>query len=111
MMQDIGPLSSSRQLSAIIDLLWLSVERKCALTVGRIETARFRAKNLWHVDHQGLRYIQQNPRSNSVYAKRAQDGAKIVWVIRLRDNQYIGCVDEGRIWRKPGLIRQEGATS
>ena len=61
---------------------------------------RFRAKKLNYVDHQGVRYVEQNPASSSDYAKRARAGAQIVWSIRLRDNQYLGYVEDGEVFMK-----------
>ncbi len=61
---------------------------------------RFQAKKLNYVDHQGVRYVEQNPNSSSAYAKRARAGAQIVWSIRLRDNQYLGYVENGEVFMK-----------
>lgn len=57
-------------------------------------------RKLYAVDHEGLRYVEQNLSSNSQFALRARRGAKIVWVIRLKDNQYVGYIEDGQIFKK-----------
>jgi hypothetical protein len=52
------------------------------------------------VDHQGLRYVEQNLRTKSEYAKRAREGARIVWVIRGRDNAWLGRIEDGNVWMR-----------
>lgn len=55
---------------------------------------------LYAIDYDGLRYVSQNPATNSQFALRARRGAKIVWVIRLRDNQYLGFIENGTVYHK-----------
>jgi len=61
---------------------------------------RFALKDLLYLDFNGLRYVQQNPKTSSEYAARARQGAKIMWIIRLSDNQYLGVVDNGQVYQK-----------
>lgn len=55
---------------------------------------------LYAIDHAGIRYVEQNCATNSQFALRARRGAKIVWVIRLRDNQYLGYTESGKVFKK-----------
>lgn len=57
-------------------------------------------RKLYAIDYEGLRYVDQNPATNSQFALRVRRGAKIVWVIRLRDNQYTGYIENGQIFKK-----------
>ena len=57
-------------------------------------------RKLYAIDHEGIRYVEQNLNTNSQFALRARRGAKIVWVIRLRDNQYTGYIETGIVYRK-----------
>lgn len=41
------------------------------------------------------RYVEQNPRTTSSWAKEARQGKRILWVIRRSDNKYLGRVVEG----------------
>ena len=55
---------------------------------------------LYAIDYDGIRYVAQNLSTNSQFARRARGGAQIVWAIRLRDNQYIGFIEDGKIYKK-----------
>lgn len=57
-------------------------------------------RKLYAIDYNGIRYVQQNTSTNSQYALRARRGAKIVWIIRLKDNQYLGYCENGITYRK-----------
>lgn len=57
-------------------------------------------RKLYAVDYDGIRYVEQNPATNSQFAHRARKGAKIAWVIRLKDNQYIGYIEDGQVFKK-----------
>lgn len=57
-------------------------------------------RKLYAIDHEGIRYVEQNQATNSQFALRARRGAKIVWVIRLKDNQYVGFIEDGVAYKK-----------
>lgn len=57
-------------------------------------------RKLYAIDYDGLRYVQQNPATNSQFALRARRGANIVWVIRLKDNMYTGFIEDEQIFKK-----------
>ena len=61
---------------------------------------QFTTSRVRYIDHEGLRYIEQNPRSSSEYARRARNGAKIMWVIRTRDDRWLGYVEDGKVYLK-----------
>lgn len=42
-------------------------------------------------------YLEQNPFSGSKYAKMAQEGAKILWIIHTKTGKYVGKVMDGRV--------------
>lgn len=93
----VGPVSKFPELCQI----WQGIVNKqqywafsgCAKPVGH-----FAAKNLYYVDHDGVRYVEQNPHTSSPYASRARQGAQIVWCIRLSDNQYLGYIENGEVY-------------
>lgn len=67
----------------------------------RIRTKTMGApERLVAVDHQGLRYIEQNTKTKSEYAKRVRAGARIVWVIRKRDDAWLGYICDGNVWMR-----------
>ena len=49
----------------------------------------------------GLTFLEQNPNKNSIYGQRAQQGAKIMWVIAnnrmSRRERWLGRVEDG-VW-------------
>lgn len=44
-------------------------------------------------------YLEQNPHSGSVWAHRAQDGDRILWVIHEPSGKYVGRVLNGKLER------------
>ncbi len=74
----------------------------------RLRTRIFK-RSLFAVEHEGIRYVEQNPKTQSVYAARARAGASIVWVIRVArkmDDQWVACnewigrIEDGVVWMK-----------
>ena len=65
------------------------------------------------LNYRGYLYLQQNPRSGSSYARRAcpPTNHRIIWVIRLREggDEYVGRIDEGIVWGKPGCFKTKTA--
>ena len=66
-------------------------------------TRRFAGGTIFGMDYQNRRYIEQNPKTSSQYAVQARSGVKIMWVIDLKFNEYLGRVDEGIVWARPLL--------
>lgn len=52
--------------------------------------AKYRSVNI-----AGYRFITQNPDKDSKFGRLAQAGVQITWIIRLRDNAWIGKVMDG----------------
>jgi hypothetical protein len=46
------------------------------------------------VEYEGLTYIEQNPHKSSQWAKEAQEGHQIMWVMRGR--QYLARIRDGK---------------
>ncbi len=51
------------------------------------------------VDYQGYRYLTQNPKTGSTYARMARTGRRISWVIDLASNQWIARIIDGTLTR------------
>lgn len=101
-MQDVGHLNQFPELNAIVWTIFRRQYLPVQLPDGNIIKAKcFSGKDLWYVDYEGSRYVEQNPKTGSSYAKKAQAGAKIVWVIRKGDGYYLGCVEGNRVFMKP----------
>lgn len=96
-MQGLGHVSQFPQLLA----LWLAITQhrpEVRFPDGTcLATRRFKEGKLFGIDYQGKRYVEQNPETHSAYAARARRGSKIVWVIDLRTNQYLGRIDEEQV--------------
>ena len=100
-MRDVGPLSEFPELSEIVGAIFNRQFLQVRLSNGQIiKAGAFQPKNLWYVDHAGMRYVEQNPNSKSEYADRAREGTRIVWVIRKSDSQYLGRVEGDRVFMK-----------
>lgn len=93
-MKNIGHVSQFPELHAI----WMAVMHHKNQTElpdrTRVSTRRFKGGKIFGIDHAGKRYIEQNPETHSAYAERARRGSKIMWVIDLNTNQYLGRIDE-----------------
>lgn len=62
----------------------------------------------------GFIYLTQNPNKNSQFGQKARQGSQIVWVIRDKDNEYVGRVIDGvvevklnGIWTTRGKFENE----
>lgn len=96
----IGEVGQYPALWAICSAIWLRLP-KFKLPGGKeISTKSFKGGDLWAVDLDGKRYVEQNPNTHSPFATRARDGAKIIWVIQLSDNKYLGYIEDGDIFMK-----------
>lgn len=102
-MKLVGHVSQWKELHAI----WLAVmlhKNQTELPDGtRIFTRRFKNGKLFGIDHAGKRYIEQNPETHSAYAERARRGSKIMWIIDLSTNQYLGRIDEEQVFMQEHL--------
>lgn len=82
----LGNLDQYPELAAIVGAIFSRV-RCFSLPDG----TRLRTKimgldyDCFGVDHHGIRYIEQNRRTESEEAGRARDGASIVWVLATHD--------------------------
>ena len=68
-------------------------------------TKKYKGGTLYAVRHKEILYIEQNQNTQSDYAERARAGAKIVWVIRPRDNNYLGYIENGEVFMKPRTMK------
>jgi len=100
MMQELGAVSRFPELCQIYQAI-VNKQKFWAFGGQAREVGLFHEKNLRYVDHNGIRYVEQNPNSQSAYADRARRGAKIVWCIRLSDNQYVGRIENGVVYKAP----------
>jgi hypothetical protein len=99
---DVGHLSEFPELNEIVGAIFKRQFLQVRLSNGQIvKASSFQPKNLWYVDHAGMRYVEQNPTTKSEYARRARAGAQIVWVIRKCDGAYLGCVEGDRVFSYP----------
>lgn len=105
-MQDIGPVTKFQELARIYHGVTEMEEGQFVQLPSGLtaQVKKFRSKDLRYIDWKGIRYVEQNPNTRSAYAARARQGAKIVWCIRLRDNQYLGRVEEGQVFMKPSAM-------
>lgn len=102
--QPLGDVSKFKELDAIYRAI-TNHDAVAVLPSG----AKVRTKIMGHprklfaIDHAGIRYVEQNPATTSQYALRARRGAKIIWIIRLKSNQYMGYIEDGQVFQKPGV--------
>jgi hypothetical protein len=54
----------------------------------------FSSSRLKYVDYFGYRFVEQNPRKQSQWAKKAREGHKIIWVFKGR--RYTAQVFDGK---------------
>lgn len=94
-----GSLSQSPELQAICGAIFAKQMYFSLPSGKRLRTKLFK-RELFAVDHQGLRYVEQNLKTGSPYAARARAGARIVWVIRPATNEWLGYIEDGTIWMK-----------
>ena len=72
-----------------------------ALPDGRlVQTKKFKGGTLYAVDLDDRRYVEQNPNTQSAYADRARQGAKILWVIKRSTGEYLGYIEDDVVWMK-----------
>ena len=59
-----------------------------------IPIKKFSSSKLKYVDYFGYRFVEQNPKKQSKWAKKAQEGHKIIWVFKGR--RYTAQVFDGK---------------
>ena len=106
--RNLGSISQYPELQAICGAIF-SKQMHFSIPNGKhLRTKLFRGM-LFAVDHEGVRYVEQNPATSSPYAQRARAGAHIVWVIRTAHkiegqwvpcNEYRGYIEDGTVWMK-----------
>lgn len=105
-MKHIGTTDDYPYLKAIFHAITSGQEGDVVGVQPAVKVGRYRNKNLRYVEYQSdpvqplLLFVEQNPNTNSAYAARARQGAKIVWVIRKHDNEYLGRIEDGQVYRK-----------
>ena len=58
-------------------------------------TLSFKEGSVRAVDLMGYRFITQNPQKETRWGLMARDGARITWVVKETDKQYVGRVVDG----------------
>ncbi len=103
-----GSLSKFPELQAICGAIFSRAMHFSLPNGTRLRTRLFKGK-LFAVEHEGKRYVEQNPNTSSAYATRTRGGARIVWVIRIARkingqwvpcNEWLGRIEDGIVWRK-----------
>jgi hypothetical protein len=106
-MKSRGRVEQFPELCAIADAIFTKKMHFVLPDGTRLRTKLFKGK-LFAVDYNGVRYVEQNPETESAYALRVRtDNARILWVIRTHSKvvdaagqqQFVPCQDEwlGRI--------------
>ena len=100
----LGNVDQFPELAAITGAI-LSRARRFSLPNGeRLKTRVFGERSLFAVDHAGRRYVEQNRTTDSDEARRARDGAQIIWVIQTHDDNsglplpkhiWVGKIEDG----------------
>lgn len=99
--RNLGNVSQFPEIAAIYGAILGRLMHFLLPTGQRIRTKTMGApQRLVVVDHEGLRYLEQNPTTQSEYAKRTREGARIVWVIRKRDDAWLGRIEDGNVWMR-----------
>ena len=58
-----------------------------------------RLNGLRRYDVGNLLFIEQNPKKETEWAKRAREGSKIMWCIDTKFNRYLARIENGNITR------------
>ena len=106
--RNMGSVSQYPTLQAICGAIFSKAMHFSLPNGARLRTKLFKRK-LFAVEHEGLRYIEQNLKTTSAYAARARAGARIIWVIRIArkiDDQWVACndwvgrIEDGLVWMR-----------
>jgi len=106
-MKKVGITKDFPELMTIADAIFAHKAEFVLPDGNRVQTCIFK-NTLYAVDYKGVRYVEQNPKTSSVFAQRVrEEGARILWVIRTHRKiidaadkiQYVPCADEwlGRV--------------
>ncbi len=106
-MKQVGALDQFPELESIADAIFAHKVNFALRDGTRLKTRIFKG-TLYAVDHNGTRYVEQNPHTSSAYAERVREhSARILWVIRTHKKvvdaahtvQYVPCSEEwlGRV--------------
>ena len=98
--QDLGSVNQYPELSLIHNAIFQRIHAFVLSGERTVYTKRFKGGTLYAVDLDGLRYVEQNPNTRSAYADRARSGARILWIIRKSDGEYLGYVEAGTVYKK-----------
>jgi hypothetical protein len=100
--KNAGRVEKFPELCAIADAIFTKKMHFQLPDGTRLRTKLFKG-TLFAVDYNGVRYVEQNPKTSSAYALRVRDhGARIFWVIRTHkkcidaagSEQYVPCTEE-----------------
>lgn len=99
----LGNVDQYPELAAIVGAIFSKVRYFSLPNGQRVQTKVMAGGYCFAVDHQGRRYIEQNPKKDSDEARRVRAGARIVWVIQTHDNQnrplnpnkWVGKIEDG----------------
>jgi hypothetical protein len=106
--RNLGSVSKFPELAAICGAIFSKAMFFSLPDGTRLRTKLFKGK-LFAVEHNGVRYVEQNPQTQSAYAQRARAGARIVWVIRVARqvgdhwvpvNEWLGRIEDGFVWMR-----------
>ncbi len=106
--RNLGSVSQFLALQAIVGAIFSRAMYFSLPDGTRLRTKLFKG-SLFAVEHEGMRYVEQNLNTRSAYAERAKKGARIVWVIRtykkvgeewIPCNEWLGRIEDGNVWRK-----------
>ena len=98
--RNLGEVVQFNELAAIYESIVKHMPQRRLPNGDFYITKKFKGGTLYAVDYKGIRYVEQNQNTPSAYAERARQGAKIVWVIRKADNEYLGYIEDGVVWMK-----------
>ncbi len=98
-MNNLGAVNQYPQLAQIYQAI-ANRQPTWAFNDGAGPVNVFKAKDLYYIDYEGRRYVEQNKHSHSEYAARARRGACIVWVIEEKGGQYLGRIEDGVVYMK-----------
>ena len=97
-----GRVEKFPELEAIADAIFTKKMHFQLPDGTRLRTKLFKGA-LFAVDYNGVRYVEQNPKTSSAYAQRAREqSARIFWVIRTHrkvvdaagTEQYVECSEQ-----------------
>lgn len=61
----------------------------------KYKVGKFSKSGLRYVDYDNYRFVEQNPKKNSHWAKKAREGQEITWAISLESGDFVANVHNG----------------